>query len=150
MKVTAPVRARPCLYLQECSDVPWRKALRSPELWKWAFGRARSGPAGEGVVDSHFQQGPPPEVTTLAELPLDTPARVTAVDARHDVIHRLMEMGLVRGTTVVVRKLAPLGDPMELWVRGYALSIRRAEAARFTVEPLGAVAVASRASEEPR
>lgn len=75
---------------------------------------------------------------TLAELPLGTPARVTAIDARHDVIHRLMEMGLVHGTEVTVRKLAPLGDPMELWVRGYALSIRRAEAARFTVEPTAA------------
>ncbi len=72
---------------------------------------------------------------TLAELPIDTPARVISIDAKHDVIHRLMEMGLVRGTTVVVRKIAPLGDPMELHVRGYALSIRRAEAARFTVEP---------------
>lgn len=71
---------------------------------------------------------------TLADLPLDTPARVVGIDASHDVVHRLMEMGLVRGTSVTVRKIAPLGDPMELSVRGYALSIRRAEARRFTVE----------------
>lgn len=72
----------------------------------------------------------------LAELPLGTPARVTAIDASHDVVYRLMEMGLVRGTEVTVQKLAPLGDPMELSVRGYLLSIRRREAERFTVEPL--------------
>lgn len=43
---------------------------------------------------------------------------------------RLREMGLVRGTRVEVRRLAPLGDPMELTVRGYRLSIRLSDASR--------------------
>ena len=46
---------------------------------------------------------------------------------------RLMEMGLVPGTTVEVVRLAPLGDPLDLKVRGYHLSIRKAEAARIHV-----------------
>ncbi|MFO0723890.1 MAG: ferrous iron transport protein A [Myxococcota bacterium] len=74
---------------------------------------------------------------TLAELPIGAVATVTSVRAGSDVIHRLMEMGLVRGTQVRVRKLAPLGDPMELELRGYLLSIRRKEAESFSVEPAG-------------
>lgn len=49
---------------------------------------------------------------------------------------RLMEMGLTRGAQVTVLRLAPLGDPMEVRVRGYALSLRRAEAAEVLVEVL--------------
>ena len=48
------------------------------------------------------------------------------------VRRRLMDMGLVKGTEVAVRKVAPAGDPIELTVRGYELSIRRSEA--MTVE----------------
>ena len=48
---------------------------------------------------------------------------------------RLMEMGLVPGAPVIVRKMAPFGGPMELKVRNYLLSIRRAEASGFMVEP---------------
>jgi len=47
---------------------------------------------------------------------------------------RLVEMGLLPGTTVEVLRLAPFGDPMDLRVRGYRLSIRKVEAARVTVE----------------
>jgi ferrous iron transport protein A len=71
---------------------------------------------------------------TLADLPLGQVATVVEVRAGSDVIHRLMEMGLVRGTEVKVKKLAPLGDPMELELRGYLLSIRRREALCFTVD----------------
>lgn len=71
----------------------------------------------------------------LAELPLDLPATVTEVDASRGVILRLMEMGLVAGSPVIVKKVAPLGDPLELRVRGYSLSIRRSEALHFSVAP---------------
>lgn len=74
---------------------------------------------------------------TLRDLPPGVPARITGVRGGGDVLLRLMEMGLVRGTTVTVQKVAPLGDPMELAVRGYALSIRASEAERFEVEALG-------------
>lgn len=44
---------------------------------------------------------------------------------------RLLEMGLTPGTRVTVARAAPFGDPIEVWVRGYALSLRRKEAARI-------------------
>lgn len=46
---------------------------------------------------------------------------------------RLMEMGLVPGTRVAVRKVAPMGDPIELWLRGYVLTIRKEDAACIKV-----------------
>jgi len=46
---------------------------------------------------------------------------------------RLMDMGLTRGTEIYVRKLAPLGDPMELTLRGYELSLRKEDAACIEV-----------------
>ena len=72
---------------------------------------------------------------TLDQLPRDQEARIAAIEGeRSPVILRLMEMGLVRGAPVSVRKRAPLGGPLELRVRDYVLSIRRAEAQRFVVE----------------
>jgi Fe2+ transport system protein FeoA len=70
---------------------------------------------------------------TLDRLPLEQPARVVAVDSQDPVMLRLMEMGLVPGAPVTVRKVAPFGGPMELQVRGYLLSIRRDEAKKLTV-----------------
>ena len=71
---------------------------------------------------------------TLDQLAIDQPARVTTVDSDEPVMLRLMEMGLVRGAPVRIRKLAPFGGPMELQVRGYLLSIRRDQARRLGVE----------------
>ena len=59
-----------------------------------------------------------------------TVARLTGTGA---VKRRIMDMGLTKGTRVYVRKVAPLGDPLELTVRGYELSIRRDEAASVEV-----------------
>ena len=50
------------------------------------------------------------------------------------VKRRIMDMGLTKGTDVFVRKVAPLGDPIELTVRGYELSVRKADAALIDVE----------------
>lgn len=72
---------------------------------------------------------------TLDQLALDRPARITSVDGNTPVLLRLMEMGLVPGAPVQVRKKAPWGGPMELKVRGYLLSIRQSEARQLTVEP---------------
>jgi ferrous iron transport protein A len=47
---------------------------------------------------------------------------------------RIMDMGIIRGTRVTVRKVAPLGDPVEVTVRGYELSLRKADAASIEVE----------------
>lgn len=73
---------------------------------------------------------------TLDELTQDDRARVTGVAGSDDVGLRLMEMGLTPGAIVRLVGTAPLGDPLELEVRGYRLSLRRSEAARVSVDPL--------------
>jgi Fe2+ transport system protein FeoA len=73
---------------------------------------------------------------TLADLALDAPAQLTAVDGTDPLMLRLMEMGLVPGAPVSVRKAAPFGGPLQIQVRGYLLSIRRNEARRLKVAPL--------------
>lgn len=70
----------------------------------------------------------------LSELELGRPARVVGVDADSGIRRRLMEMGITRGEALTVAKVAPLGDPMELVVRGYHLSLRREESACIRVE----------------
>ena len=73
---------------------------------------------------------------TLDELAQDDRARVTGVAGGDDVSLRLMEMGLTPGAIVRLVGTAPLGDPLELEIRGYRLSLRRSEAARVSVDPL--------------
>jgi ferrous iron transport protein A len=64
----------------------------------------------------------------LGRLPVGAVAVVRRVRCPRSVARRLLEMGLLPGTEVRVVRVAPLGDPIELALRGYALSIRRAEA----------------------
>lgn len=71
--------------------------------------------------------------TTLDTLPIGTAADVTGVQGPGDMAVRLLEMGFVLGTRVELVKKAPLGDPLELRIRGYHLSLRRAEAAYVRV-----------------
>jgi len=71
--------------------------------------------------------------TTLNTLAHGTEARVVSVDGESTVARRLMEMGVVPGAPVCVIKAAPLGDPIEVRVRGYHLALRRAEAQTITV-----------------
>ena len=52
------------------------------------------------------------------------------------VKRRIMDMGLTKGTEVYVRKVAPLGDPIEIRIRGYELTLRKEDAAKITVEKL--------------
>ena len=75
---------------------------------------------------------------SLARLPLGTPAIVRRLCGRGPVARRLMELGLVPGTRVTVTRIAPLGDPLELRVRNYALSIRRTEALAIEVDEMRA------------
>ncbi len=65
---------------------------------------------------------------TLADVAVGTKATIERVTCTRAVTVRLYEMGLVPGTEVTVTRVAPLGDPLELEVRGYNLSIRRHEA----------------------
>ncbi|HEV2970647.1 MAG TPA: ferrous iron transport protein A [Pirellulales bacterium] len=72
----------------------------------------------------------------LNELAIGGSARVTRVTGADEISTRLLEMGLTPGITLAVLGAAPLGDPIELDLRGYRLSIRKSEAARIEVEAL--------------
>lgn len=69
-------------------------------------------------------------------LPVGRRARISRIVGADDVSLRLLEMGLTPGAEVAVVGQAPLGDPLELELRGYRLSIRKSEAARVEIEPL--------------
>ena len=60
---------------------------------------------------------------------------VRRLEGEGAVRRRIMDMGITKGTDVFVRKAAPLGDPLEVTVRGYELSIRKGDAASILVEP---------------
>lgn len=72
--------------------------------------------------------------TTLDTLKPGDEAVVRQLQGEPDVAERLMEMGLIVGTPLKVVKFAPLGDPLEIVMRGYHLTLRRAEAAGVVVE----------------
>lgn len=74
---------------------------------------------------------------SLADLRPGQTAKIVAIDCDGAISRRLMEMGLLPGTEVRLIRSAPLGDPIELHVRGYALSVRRAEAARIAIRTGG-------------
>lgn len=71
--------------------------------------------------------------TPLSKLPVGSRGRVARIDGDDEVSIRLMEMGLVPGVELALLGVAPLGDPLELELRGYRLSVRKAEAARILV-----------------
>lgn len=75
-------------------------------------------------------------MTVLADLPVGARARVSLVNGGDDLSMRLLEMGLTPGVEVAVVGVAPLGDPLELELRGYRLSVRRSEAARVEIHQL--------------
>ena len=70
---------------------------------------------------------------SLADLPLGQQAEIVSIDCERRLSRRLMEMGLLPGTRVRVVRAAPLGDPIELRLRNYSLSVRRAEATKIAV-----------------
>lgn len=72
--------------------------------------------------------------TTLNELRPGQSASVVKVGGRGDGHRRMVEMGLVSGATVEVVRVAPLGDPIEVSLKGYQLSLRKREAAEVVVE----------------
>jgi Fe2+ transport system protein FeoA len=87
----------------------------------------------------------PAAVTTLDRLAHGQAGRVIRVGGRPVVRRRLLELGIVRGETMTLERAAPLGDPLEFFVKGYHLSLRAREAAAISVEVNGAPAVAERA-----
>ena len=71
---------------------------------------------------------------TLKDVKIGATAKVVKLHGEGAVKRRIMDMGITRGTEVYVRKVAPLGDPIEINVRGYELSIRLADAEMIEVE----------------
>ena len=71
---------------------------------------------------------------TLRELPLGKSAKVVKLTGEGAIKRRIMDMGITKGTELIVRKVAPLGDPIEITVRGYELSLRKADAERIEVQ----------------
>lgn len=70
---------------------------------------------------------------TLKEVSVGQTVKVAKLNGEGHVKRRIMDMGITKGVEVYVRKVAPLGDPIEVTVRGYELSIRKADAAMIEV-----------------
>ena len=70
---------------------------------------------------------------TLKEVACGSTVKVKKLTGEGPVKRRIMDMGITKGTSVYVRKVAPLGDPMEVTVRGYELSLRKTEAENIEV-----------------
>ena len=71
---------------------------------------------------------------TLRELSVGKSGRVIAVGGEKALRHRLLEMGVTPRTVVSVKKIAPMGDPIEIFLRGYVLTLRLEDADKITVE----------------
>ena len=71
---------------------------------------------------------------TLRDVRIGQTAKIKRLHGAGAIKRRIMDMGLTKGTEVYVRKVAPLGDPMELTVRGYELSVRKGDAEMIEVE----------------
>jgi ferrous iron transport protein A len=73
-------------------------------------------------------------MNTLKETKCGKTVTVTQIKGEGSVKRRIMEMGITKGTEIHVRKVAPLGDPIEVTVRGYQLSLRKADAEMIAVQ----------------
>ncbi len=71
---------------------------------------------------------------TLREVKIGETVKVVKLHGEGAVKRRIMDMGITKGVEVYVRKVAPLGDPIEITVRGYELSIRKADAEMIEVQ----------------
>ncbi|CUX46684.1 FeoA family protein [Clostridium sp. C105KSO13] len=71
---------------------------------------------------------------TLKDISCGQTVKVTRLTGAGPIKRRIMDMGITKGVDVFVRKVAPLGDPMEITVRGYELSVRKADAEMIQVE----------------
>ncbi len=65
---------------------------------------------------------------TLKDVPVGESATIIKIHGEGKIKRRIMDMGITKGTEVFVRKVAPLGDPIEITVRGYELSLRKTDA----------------------
>ncbi len=70
---------------------------------------------------------------TLDKMPIGSAATVTAVGGEGELRCRLLDMGIIPGTKITLSKIAPMGDPLELRLRGYVLTLRKEDAANIDV-----------------
>lgn len=73
-------------------------------------------------------------MNNLKEVPIGGKAKVIKIHGEGAVKRRIMDMGITKGVEIQVRKVAPLGDPIEITVRGYELSLRKADAENIEIE----------------
>lgn len=73
-------------------------------------------------------------MNTLKDVKPGQTVIVTKIQGEGAVKRRIMDMGVTKGSSIFLRKIAPLGDPIEITIRGYELSIRKADAERILVE----------------
>lgn len=73
-------------------------------------------------------------MSNLRQTPIGQTVRVVKLHGEGATKRRIMDMGITKGVEVVIRKVAPLGDPIQITVRGYELSIRKADAETIEVE----------------
>lgn len=71
---------------------------------------------------------------TLKDVPCGETVKVSKLVGAGPVKRRIMDMGITKGVDVYVRKVAPLGDPIEVTVRGYELSVRKADAEMIQID----------------
>ncbi len=71
---------------------------------------------------------------TLKDAKIGSRVRIVKLHGEGAVRRRIMDMGLTKGVELYIRKVAPLGDPIEITVRGYELSLRKADAAMVEIE----------------
>lgn len=71
---------------------------------------------------------------TLKQAKIGETAKVVKLHGEGAIKRRIMDMGITRGTEIYIRKVAPLGDPIEVTVRGYELSLRKADADMIEIE----------------
>ena len=91
----------------------------------------RSKPRAGGQ-DHDLKEGP--ELKTLRDAKIGETVTVVKIHGEGAVKRRIMDMGITKNVEIYVRKVAPLGDPVELTVRGYELSLRKADAEMIEVQ----------------
>ena len=72
---------------------------------------------------------------TLDKLPIGKPALILTVGGEGNLRCHLLDLGLIPHTEVTVRKVAPLGDPIEIFLRGYTMTLRKEDASKIEVRP---------------
>lgn len=85
----------------------------------------RLTPRNAGVTLTYIMEV---DIMTIADMKIGTSGKIKKVHGNGALRRRIMDMGLINGTEVSLNKLAPLGDPMELSVKGYKLSMRKEDA----------------------